>query len=135
MKRDKMAVISLRELMDIASKCNVGRGDYWLDYSKLLEALQNFEPCRAPASTPNNLDSVIDSAFAKKYNEGKRFVKTKAELADLLTVSRKTLYAWENERVLVLEKGKNGYSVQYALNQLVRYRHKRNMKRSKLNQR
>ena len=122
MKKDDIQVVELSTLMDIISKCIVGRGKNWVDYNKFMTELGNTDTKKVLSSTPNNVEKIIIKGWSNRHHGGAKYVKTKQEVANSLSISRQTLSRWEKEKVVILNKKAGGYCVDSVLSQLERWR-------------
>ena len=122
MKKDDIQVVELSTLMDIISKCTVGRGKNWVDYNKFMTELGNTDTIRVLSSTPNNVERIIFNGWRNRLNGGAKYFKTKQEIANSLSISRQTLSRWEKEKVVNLKKKTCGYCIESVLIQLERWR-------------
>lgn len=122
MKKDDIQVVELSKLMDIISKCTVGRGKNWVDYNKFMTELGNTDTIRVLSSTPNNVERIIFNGRRNRLNGGAKYFKTKQEIANSLSISRQTLSRWEKEKVVILKKKTCGYCIESVLAQLERWR-------------
>lgn len=122
MKKDDIQVVEVSTLMDIISKCTVGRGKNWVDYNKFMTELGNTDTIRVLSSTPNNVERIIFNGWRNRLNGGAKYFKTKQEIANSLSISRQTLSRWEKEKVVILNKKAGGYCIESVLAQLERWR-------------